>query len=369
MGYSPFAHLKSIAWKSTPIQATLFVTRRCNLRCPFCFYLSQEAEGVGRPDELSLSEFQRISDSMGSLLWLAFSGGEVFLRGDLAAIAELFYHRNKPAMILLPTNGQLPETIRQETEAILKNCPKSTVVVKLSLDGPEAVHDSLRGKAGAFAKTLQTYQALAPLMTSHDNFELGVNTVFCAANQGHMDEIIDTVDRLEAVRTHTVSLIRGEVNDPALKVIDIEQYHRTIMHLEQRLKKRAATTYRFRGGRLKAAQDIVQRRRIYETYLTQSRRMPCLAGKLTVVVTETGDVYPCEAFARKMGNVREAGYDIQQILESASGREALQAIEATRCHCTHECYTMMNILFNPRQYPALLKEYSGIAPRNRAHTV
>jgi radical SAM protein with 4Fe4S-binding SPASM domain len=368
MSYSPFAHLKSIAWRAAPIQATLFLTRRCNLRCPFCFYRSQEGDRACREEELSLAELKRISDSMGSLLWLAFSGGEIFLRRDLSAIAELFYRRNKPAMILLPTNGQLPETIREETEAILKTCPKSTVVVKLSLDGLEDVHDSLRGKTGAFRKTLETYQALAPLLKTHDNFELGVNTVFCAANQERMDEVIDYVDRLDAVCTHTVSLIRGEVDDPAMKVIDIEKYRRTIVRLEQRLKENGSATYRFRGGRLKAAQDILQRRRIYETYLTQRRRMPCLAGKLTVVVTEGGDVYPCEAFGQKMGNVREAGYNIRRILGSAAGRGILHTIEASRCHCTHECYTMMNILFNPLQYPALLNEYRAMAPRSRPRT-
>ncbi len=369
MAYSPFAHVRSIAWKGAPIQATLFLTRRCNLRCPFCFYLPQQGGRAAPEGELSLAELKRIADSMGSLLWLAFSGGEIFLRSDLSAIAELFYRRNKPAMILLPTNGQLPATIREETEAILNACPRSTVVVKLSLDGPQEIHDSLRRRRGAFSKTLETYDALAPLLKSHDNFELGVNTVFCAANQNHMDEIMETVDCLEAVHTHTVSLIRGDVDDPALKVIDIEKYHRTILCLEQRLKRRERATYRFRGGRLKAAQDIVQRRRIYETYLTQRRRMPCLAGKLTVVITETGDVYPCEAFGEKMGNVREAGYNIRRILASDAGREALHTIETTGCHCTHECYTMMNILFNPRQYPALLKEYSAIPARRRAQRV
>ena len=27
------------------------------------------------------------------------------------------------------------------------------------------------------------------------------------------------------------------------------------------------------------------------------------------------------------------------------------------CYCTHECYFMTNILFNPRLYPALAREY------------
>ena len=46
--------------------------------------------------------------SLGQLLWLAFSGGETFLRDDLVEIADVFYKNNRPAIILLPTNGLLP---------------------------------------------------------------------------------------------------------------------------------------------------------------------------------------------------------------------------------------------------------------------
>jgi hypothetical protein len=35
----------------------------------------------------------------------------------------------------------------------------------------------------------------------------------------------------------------------------------------------------------------------------------------------------------------------------------LHHFQAGHCHRTHECYGMTNILFNPRQYPALPKGY------------
>ena len=35
----------------------------------------------------------------------------------------------------------------------------------------------------------------------------------------------------------------------------------------------------------------------------------------------------------------------------------MRSIQDKRCHCTHECYFITNILFDPRRYPALLKEY------------
>jgi radical SAM protein with 4Fe4S-binding SPASM domain len=354
----------SILWKKQPVQLTFFLTGRCNARCPFCFYLSTDAVHRNDAPELSLEEIEKMASSLGDLLWLAFSGGEIFLREDLVEVVNIFYKRNRPALILLPTNGLLPEVIYKKTAAILKNCPKSVVTVKLSLDGPEAVHDSLRGVPGAFQKTLETYRLLAGLVDQYENFELGMNTVFCAANQDSMEEIIDFVNSLDAIKTHTVSLIRGDVRARELKEVDQQKYLDTVAMMESNLKSKQAAQYRFRGARIKSAQDIVQRRLIHQTQIERKQVVPCYAGRLTLVVTETGDVYPCESFSRKLGNVREFDCDLQQILRSEQAAEAVAAIQRKECYCTHECYMMMNILFNPRLYPELLKEYRALRERD-----
>jgi radical SAM protein with 4Fe4S-binding SPASM domain len=328
--YSPLRHLGSALWKRNPIQLTYFVTRRCNARCSFCFYAPA---GRGEAPELSLEETERVSSSLGKLLWLAFSGGEIFLRRDIADLARVFYRHNRPALILLPTNGLLTNTIREQTEAILKSCPESAVVVKLSLDGTREVHDSLRGVPGAFDRTLETYHALRELLPRYANFELGVNTVFCSANQDIVGEVIDLVGELDDVRRSMV-------------------------------RRKPARRYRFRGGKLKVAQDILQRRLIYETDRQNRRLIPCYAGKLTLVLDEKGDVYPCEILGDPMGNVRESGYDLRKIMRGDRGRKMAAAIAEGNCHCTHECYFIMNILFNPRLYPALFREYARLALRS-----
>jgi len=359
MTFSPFRHLGSIVRKSRPIQFTFFLTRRCNAKCPFCFYISNKELAASATKELSLAEIEKIAPQLGTLLWLAFSGGEIFLRSDLVEITKLFYRTNRPAIILLPTNGLLQDTICSSVETILQECPKSSIVVKLSLDGPEAVHDELRGVPGAYRKTLATCEALGKFVDRYENFELGINTVFCQANQDHLDAVIDLVQTLPQVKTHTVSLIRGEVFRDDLKQVDLAKYKKVIERLESDLKNRLAATYRFRGGKLKAAQDILQRRLIFEAARTTRRTTLCYAGRLNLVLTETGDLYPCEDFSENMkfGNIRGNNYDLHSLLTSDQGRKILDFIDDNGCHCTHECYFMTNILFNPARYPALLKEY------------
>jgi MoaA/NifB/PqqE/SkfB family radical SAM enzyme len=118
--------------------------------------------------------------------------------------------------------------------------------------------------------------------------------------------------------------------------------------------------YRFRGGRLKAAQDIVQRRLIERTLAENRRQIECYAGRLNLVLTESGELYPCEILPTGFGNVRAHGYDVGAMLRTERAAAVLGSIRARRCHCTHECYFITNILFNPRLYPALAREYLSL---------
>ncbi|MBI5641752.1 MAG: radical SAM protein [Nitrospirae bacterium] len=360
MMHSPFSHAGSIFLKGRPIHLTFFLTRRCNAKCPFCFYLRNSDDKTGSSGELDLAEIKKISRTFGSLLWLAFSGGEIYLRDDLVSISRVFYQNNSPAIMLFPTNGLLPELIRERTEEVLKDCPKSIIAVKLSVDGLGSNHDALRRTPGSFEKTMQTYHLLGELIGRYPNFELGINTVFCSENQDEMDEIIDFAKGLVHVKTHTISLVRGNLSDDSFKSVDSGKYTRAIEKLETGLKSKVSSTYRFRGGKIKAAQDILQRRLIHRTMQEQKRLIPCYAGRLNLVLTEDGEVYPCEILTRSFGNVRDHAYDINRVITSSEAREIIRSIRSNACFCTHECYFMTNILFNPSLYPSLLKEYLQI---------
>src|SRR5208283_4092279 len=359
--YSPARHIGQIFRKTRPIHLTLFLTRRCNAHCPFCFYLRDRRRSAdSSAAELTLGEIEKISRSMGSLLWLAFSGGEIYLRDDLVEISNVFYNNNRPAIMLYPTNGLLPDVIRSKTEQILKFCKKSVIAVKLSVDGLDGAHDSLRNTPGSFEKTMQTYRVLGELVDAYPNFELGVNTVFCSGNQHAMDGIIDFVKELKQIKTHTISLVRGDLVNGQYKDVDLELYNRAISRLESDLKNGCSRRYRFRGGRIKAAQDIVQRRLILRTLQEQRRLISCYAGRLNLVVTECGDVFPCEILSETFGNLRVYDCDMKKLLRTDKAAGLISSITDRKCYCTHECYFMTNILFAPALYPAVAREYLAL---------
>lgn len=341
---------------------TYFVTRRCNAKCPYCFYLQRDADDITSESELaqrelSLAEIRKISGSLGSLLWLAFSGGEVFMRRDIVEISRVFYDNNKPVYMLYPTNGLTPEIIYRAMREILEICRNSVVIVKLSIDDIHERNDILRNTPGHFARTLRTYELLSRLKPKYDNFELGVNTVFCALNQDNMQNIIDFVSELEYVGAHTISLIRGDLKYPHYKNVDLNKYRYYTEVLAKRLRQAKSPRYGFAGGRIKLAQDILQRRLIHQTQSEQRRIIPCFAGRANVVLTENGGVYACESFSHEFGNVRDHDYNINAVMETDTAKSALEKIGNACCYCSHECYFITNIMLNPNLYPGVVKEY------------
>ena len=86
----------------------------------------------------------------------------------------------------------------------------------------------------------------------------------------------------------------------------------------------------------------------------------CYAGRLIGVIYSNGVVYPCELLEKPLGNLRDFEMNLPALWASSRTREVTDWIWSSKCHCTHECFMAVNLLFNPKYYPRLLWEYSKI---------
>jgi len=361
MRHSPLRHAGALFWKRRALHLTFFATRRCDARCPFCF---SRGRAAASRTELAPAEIAKLAPSVGPLLWLSFSGGEPTLREDLPEIAGIFARSCRPVIVLLSTNGLDPARTASCVAGLLDAAPRSTVVVKLSLDGPAELHDRMRGVAGAHARVLESLGRLRELSAREPRLEVGLNTVLCAANLDCAGETLAEISGLSGVDSHTLSLVRGRIPEPALGTVDPERYLAAAEALAQGLRDGTQPRYRFFGARLKAAQDVLQRRIIARTARRRGRVIPCHAGRLNLVLDECGGLFPCEDFSQPMGNVRDHRLDLGETVRSPRGRAVLAAIARGGCWCTHECYMMTNILFDLRHWPALLREYLRLPRRD-----
>ena len=90
---------------------------------------------------------------------LLLSGGEPFLRKDLAEIINLFYKNNEISHLTIPTNGIDTSKIVNSTKDILDSCKNLNFLISITLDGFEEEHDKIKGK-NSFKNALGTYHQL-----------------------------------------------------------------------------------------------------------------------------------------------------------------------------------------------------------------
>jgi radical SAM protein with 4Fe4S-binding SPASM domain len=162
-----------------PVHVVWELTLACNLRCSHC------GSRAGRPrrDELSTDECLDVVRQLAALgtREVSLIGGEAFLRRDwlsiIAAISAAGMHCG------MQTGARaLDETkIRAAVAAGLRT-------LGVSIDGPPAVHDRLRGIAGSYE------QGLAALRSAtRAGLRPGVNTQINACSKPHLREVFDAI--------------------------------------------------------------------------------------------------------------------------------------------------------------------------------
>lgn len=119
------------------------VTRRCNLRCDYCFVGWSRDWSTDLPEDVARAV---IDEGDGIFPTLHFTGGEPFAYRPLLDLIERGLARSYE-QILVNTNGTFltPETALR----LASYGPRLSITV--SLDGPAPIHDRVRG-AGRFAE-------------------------------------------------------------------------------------------------------------------------------------------------------------------------------------------------------------------------
>jgi Fe-coproporphyrin III synthase len=128
-------------------------TRKCNLACLHCY----SSSGPGYKEMLDIEALKRFLEYAYGHGFnnISISGGEPFLYNGLE---ELFkYSRSLGYQNTMASNGMLLQSERNQR--ILEYVD----LIAISLDGPEELHDKIRGQSGAFTKMMKGVDVLKSL--------------------------------------------------------------------------------------------------------------------------------------------------------------------------------------------------------------
>ena len=196
----------------------LYVTSKCNSFCKTCFFY----ENLNKEDDLSLEEFKKISEKLGSISVLLLSGGEPFLRKDLTEICEVFIQNNKVDTLSIPTNGALSEEITKVAGGLAKKFPMTIISINPSLDCIPECHDAIRGVQGSFYQTIDTIRKLEDIKKRYKNIQIVVNSVINKDNVDSLKELAGYLSQFN-LDYHAFEIMRGDRRDKSLRFADLTE--------------------------------------------------------------------------------------------------------------------------------------------------
>ena len=349
-----------IKFNQLPSYFIYYPTSRCNLKCSHCFYHDSLNK---RFNELTTDEISKITKTMDPILSLILTGGEPYLRHDLDKIVKIFYENTKVPIITIPSNGWYLDKMDKQIKNMMEWCPYLTLNQQISIDGIGPDHNAIRmdkqivGGDNSFEKAIKTIHHLKELQKIYERINIGIIITFTSDNQNKFKEIIKEIYSLTKPDNISINLVRG---DPKQKVnldLDLKLYKEAVEYRDNLFyEKKMSGHSKFEGNRLATAGRILLNKLVYKTFEENKYSTPCFAGNLSGVMYPEGDVYPCEILdeSHKIGNIRDFKLDFKKLWLSHKAKKEIKFIRKTKCFCTHECFNIVNILFNPKFYPKVL---------------
>ena len=206
--------------------AKVKITSRCNLRCVMCKYWQTRRE-----EALSSERWREVFAEMAGLgcRKIHFSGGEVFLRPDFLDLVEAAIGLGMRANFT--TNGTLVDKEQARRVADL-----GVHGVSVSLDGPKpAVHDRIRGRDGAFRRSVRTIRWLKRFS---DRLRVRVNFVVMRQNFRKLPQMVRLAGELGADDLVPMPVDEKGSRKNRLSAGQIREYNREIAPEVAELRRR-----------------------------------------------------------------------------------------------------------------------------------
>jgi radical SAM additional 4Fe4S-binding domain len=286
------------------------------------------------PTESSKEISPRYLEKLPALKFINITGGEPFIRDDLADIIEVLY--KKTPRIVISTSGWFSDKVIQ----IAKRFP--SIGIRISIEGMSQVNDELRGRAGGFDNGLRTLLELKKMGLKDIGFGQTIG------NENYKDVIpLYRLSKYLGFEFATAAIHNSfyfHKNDN--EIVKKEEITSNLSDLvgELMLENNPKSWFRalFNLGLI--------------NYVNGGKRMlPCEAGEMNFFVDPYGDIYPCNGMEERiwkesMGNIMDS-QSFEEIWES----ERAERVRTLVRECPKNCWmvgTASPVMHKYVKYPA-----------------
>lgn len=344
-------YLPALIKKDRVTEVTFFITDICNMTCKHCFVL--DALNHKLP-VLSPEEIRQMGKFVTPVQRVHVGGGEPFTRKDLFEVVKVLSETWDPGVICIPTNGWFTDRILDFIDNFGKNC-QSNIRIHFSINSPYPQDmDNFTGLKGSFEKWKNSITQAIEKAKKYNNITIVALSTFNEFNQSHFKELIDYLHQEIKVPDFSFQIARTH-----------EKYHPTLDYQQFReLNEYYFKTYN-KQDRFISTFRKLSREKSVEYFEHPSFTQTCTSGKIRVVVSPTGDVYPCEKLGYPnlkemrswlLGNIRNYNYNLNALLKDKQARTCYNTICSSQCHCDHNIDQSLKLLSNASYRRKLIKE-------------
>jgi Fe-coproporphyrin III synthase len=293
-----------------PTDACIILTYRCQMCCKMCNIWKNPTD---KEKEITAQELEILPRGFE---FINLTGGEPFLRDDLADIFQVLSDKTK--RIVISTSGY-------HVEKILDIVPRfKKVGVRVSIEGLSQKNDELRGREGGFDRGLKTLLGLKRAGVKDIGFGITVS------NHNSEDMLwLYELGKSMGLEFATAAFHNSYYfhKDDNL-ITNTDEVCRNFQTLAGRQMKENSPKSWFRAlfnlGLIR--------------YINQEKRMlPCEAGTMNFFIDPYGEVYPCNGLEEKywkqsMGNIRQTP-DFEAIWSSDKARAVRDRVRTCPKNC------------------------------------
>ncbi len=308
----------------------LQVTQNCNLRCEYCAYSGGYKNRVHTNKRMSKETALQAIDFLidhskdCSQINIGFYGGEPLLEFDLIKECVNYSIERIEGKIIhfsLTTNGTLL------TEEVMDFFVKHKVLLTISLDGPEEVHDKNRkfanSEKGSFAVVMNNLRKLQKKYPVYFKKNVSYNAVLETENYNIVQDFFDNtpIFKNAALMPTLVTDVNSNKEIKKSEQFLIENqysYFLTCLHIAERLSKKKTSNFESSQiislGQSRKGKIGRQRWKLPEKW---HHGGPCIPGIMRLFIDVDGNFYPCEKVseqctAMRIGNLTD-GYDLERV--------------------------------------------------------
>lgn len=309
-----------------PTDASIILTYRCPMRCVMCNIWKNPTD---KREEIQAADLR----SLPRLKFINLTGGEPFIREDLAEIVEECYRHTD--RIVISTSGWFEDRVI----ALARRFPQ--IGIRISIEGLSQKNDELRGHQGGFDRGLRTLLTLKEMGLKDIGFGCTVSNNN-SADMLSLYQLSQSLGMEFATAAFHNSYYFHKDDNQITNREEVCRNFETLINLQ--LKENHPKSW-FRAW---FNMGLIN-------YIEGGRRMlPCEAGSANFFIDPWGEVYPCNGLEEKfwkqsMGNIHQS--DFMTIWQSPEAQEVRQKV---RC-CAKNCWmvgTASPVMKKYIKYPA-----------------